>query len=151
MQRREVLGLYMAASFASFLIAESSLAQVQGWSEVGAGRALFETHLVFENYPVDAPGGAPTATWIGGIRTSQSTNYPLTLIVVPGSELLLRVMHDSESYAAASVVQMLAHLRSVLEVIAACYHSAAIGRRVRLDGVEARALSGMRMGAPPVG
>lgn len=41
--------------------------------------------------------------------------------------------------------------RDVLEVIAACYHSAATGRRVSLDGAEAAALGSMRMGAVPVG
>jgi len=38
--------------------------------------------------------------------------------------------------------------RDVLEVLAACYHSAASGRRVELSGPEARELAGMTMGAP---
>lgn len=41
--------------------------------------------------------------------------------------------------------------RDVLEVIAACYHSAAAGCRVSLDGVESLGLGTMRMGAVPVG
>jgi predicted dehydrogenase len=40
--------------------------------------------------------------------------------------------------------------RAVLEVIAACYHSAATGRRVSLESGETRELAGMRMGAAPV-
>jgi predicted dehydrogenase len=39
--------------------------------------------------------------------------------------------------------------RDVLEVIAACYHSAATGRRLRLDDPEVKALAGLRMGAAP--
>jgi len=39
--------------------------------------------------------------------------------------------------------------RGVLAVIAACYHSAAVGRRVPLDDVGALGLGGMRMGATP--
>ena len=39
--------------------------------------------------------------------------------------------------------------RDVLEVIAACYHSAATGRRMRLDDAEVRGLTSLRMGAPP--
>lgn len=39
--------------------------------------------------------------------------------------------------------------RDVLEVIAACYHSAATGRRLRLDGAELRQLATWRMGAVP--
>lgn len=37
--------------------------------------------------------------------------------------------------------------RDVLEVIAACYHSASEGRRVALDSPEVKALSGLAMGA----
>ena len=40
--------------------------------------------------------------------------------------------------------------RDVLEVIAACYHAAATGRRVELGSDEARELAGLRMGAPQV-
>jgi predicted dehydrogenase len=39
--------------------------------------------------------------------------------------------------------------RDVMEVIAACYHSAASGRRVELQGSEMRELAGLAMGAPP--
>lgn len=39
--------------------------------------------------------------------------------------------------------------RDVLEVIAACYHSAATGRRIALAGPEMRGLFGLRMGAVP--
>lgn len=41
--------------------------------------------------------------------------------------------------------------RDVLEVIAACYHSASVGRRVQLDSQEARGLSDLAMGAKPTG
>lgn len=40
--------------------------------------------------------------------------------------------------------------RDVLEVIAACYHSAATGFRISLGGEEARGLKTLRMGAVPV-
>ena len=40
--------------------------------------------------------------------------------------------------------------RDVLEVIAACYHSAATGSRVSLAGSEALGLGRMRMGAAPI-
>jgi len=39
--------------------------------------------------------------------------------------------------------------RDVLEVIAACYHAAATGRRVRLEGTTPPELAAMRMGANP--
>ncbi|HEV2642687.1 MAG TPA: hypothetical protein VGT98_08270, partial [Candidatus Elarobacter sp.] len=39
--------------------------------------------------------------------------------------------------------------RDVLEVIAACYHSASVGRRMSLDSDEVRALADLRMGSVP--
>ena len=39
--------------------------------------------------------------------------------------------------------------RDVLEVIAGCYHAAATGRRVRLEGTTPPELAAMRMGANP--
>jgi predicted dehydrogenase len=39
--------------------------------------------------------------------------------------------------------------RDVLEVIAACYHSAATGRRLKLDNPELKDLASLKMGAPP--
>lgn len=39
--------------------------------------------------------------------------------------------------------------RDVLEVIAACYHSASTGRRIAIDSEEVRELAGTAMGAPP--
>ena len=39
--------------------------------------------------------------------------------------------------------------RDVLEVIAACYHAAATGKRVRLEGSAPPELSSMKMGASP--
>ena len=52
-------------------------------------RALFESLLVFENYPVDG-GGSRELERAAGIRLTrvqswEQTNYPLTLVVVPGS------------------------------------------------------------------
>lgn len=41
--------------------------------------------------------------------------------------------------------------RDVLEVVAACYHAAASGRRVLLDGSDAAALAGMHLGAQVTG
>ena len=39
--------------------------------------------------------------------------------------------------------------RDVLEVIAACYHAAATGKRINLDASTPPELSSMRMGANP--
>ena len=97
----------------------SPLVAVQGWSEVGRGMPLFDTIVVFENYPVSAivkqsNGGLS----VGDARSIEQSNYPLTLIGHPGTTLQLNLLYDSERYERASMVRMLEHLETLLEGIA---------------------------------
>src|SRR5262249_46992848 len=57
--------------------AYSSLIDIQRWSDIPAGTPLFDTLLVFENYPVDRsfdrqPGGLR----LRDVRAFDQTNYP---------------------------------------------------------------------------
>ena len=56
---------------------------------------LFDTLLVFENYPVDRAGLAAPAGGLrlGAVEGRDATHYPLTLLVQPGEELRLRLDH----------------------------------------------------------
>jgi amino acid adenylation domain-containing protein len=98
--------------------AYSPLLQIQKWSELPSGQSLFDSILVVENYPVNrrnqalrAQAGAPQ---IGEVRFVERTNYPLTVIVGPDRELLLRILHDRRRFAAASIERMLAQLQQLL-------------------------------------
>ena len=62
------------------------LPEVRSWSDVPSGMPLFESLLVFENYPVDTAlreENLPLA--IRGARVIEQTHYPLTLIAIPAS------------------------------------------------------------------
>jgi amino acid adenylation domain-containing protein/non-ribosomal peptide synthase protein (TIGR01720 family) len=91
----------------------SSLAQVQEWSDVPRGRALFESIFVFENYPVDASLAGRRE--IAGIRSIEQTNYPLTIAAEPGAELALHVSYKTDRFDTAAVCRMLGHLKTLLE------------------------------------
>src|SRR5262249_42635811 len=59
-----------------------SLQEIQAWSEVPRGRPLFESLLVFENFPVDASlrgTGGLADLRVGEVRAGERTNFPLTL------------------------------------------------------------------------
>ncbi|HEX8651125.1 MAG TPA: non-ribosomal peptide synthase/polyketide synthase [Pyrinomonadaceae bacterium] len=98
----------------------SPLVEVQGWSEVPRGLPLFESILVFENYPVDA-----SALKRGGdlevrqIRSFERTNYPLAVMVAPGSELLLKILYDGSRFDGDTISRMLGHFQTLLEGIVA--------------------------------
>ncbi len=119
----------------------SPLAEVQTWSEIPRGQALFESILVFENYPLSNPQDKYSASRgakgqqnssdeftneieVGGLRleishTHSKTNYPLGLMAVPSHELWLHAFFDPRRLEADAVKQMLTHWETLLENVAA--------------------------------
>ncbi|HEX8150712.1 MAG TPA: amino acid adenylation domain-containing protein, partial [Pyrinomonadaceae bacterium] len=98
----------------------SPLAQVQSWSGAGVGQPLFESILVFENYPVHGAEAAAGAVAdedlrVTSVRVFERTHYPLTLIVVPGRELSLLLGYDGARFESGAVERVLEHLRTLLE------------------------------------
>jgi amino acid adenylation domain-containing protein/thioester reductase-like protein len=97
----------------------SPLVEIQGWSDVHRGLSLFDSILVFENYPREV-GLQP---WRGSlqirdVRYFGRTNYPLTIGVMPGTELLLEINYDCLRFDAATVTRMMGHFQTLLEGIA---------------------------------
>ncbi|WNG47516.1 amino acid adenylation domain-containing protein [Archangium minus] len=98
----------------------SPLVKVQGWSEVPRGTSLFDSFLVFENYPVDASvieRGSTLA--IRNVYFYERINYPLAAMVIPDRELLLRLGYDSARFTQEAIDQLLAHWRGALEAVLA--------------------------------
>ncbi|HEX2211050.1 MAG TPA: amino acid adenylation domain-containing protein [Longimicrobium sp.] len=97
----------------------SPLAQVQAWSDVPRGAPLFESHFIFENYPVErgaAPAsGAPARLLITDGRTVEWNTYPLSFMAIPGRELRLSLSYDENRFYTATIDRMLAHAARLLE------------------------------------
>ncbi|HLK62423.1 MAG TPA: amino acid adenylation domain-containing protein [Bryobacteraceae bacterium] len=94
----------------------SSLAEVQRWSEMPPGAWLFQSLLVFENYPLDNSLGERSGDLrIEDVRTFDHTNYPLTLTVAPENAIAVRLSYDSRHFQPGTVERMLGHIRTVLE------------------------------------
>jgi amino acid adenylation domain-containing protein/non-ribosomal peptide synthase protein (TIGR01720 family) len=97
----------------------SSLAQVQGWCELPRGTALFENLMVFENYPFDASLEQQSGSLdITSARNAGSTDYPLTLVVVPGDEVVIRLLFDSHRFSRTMITRMLVHLENLMRGVA---------------------------------
>ncbi len=102
----------------------SPLVQIQGWSAVPRGTPLFESILVFENYPEDysgapngaAPNGRPPLV-VEQVHTAEQTNYPLTIAVAPSAELLLQASYDCARFDDATITRLLGHLEALLAAI----------------------------------
>ncbi|MDF3833723.1 amino acid adenylation domain-containing protein, partial [Cupriavidus basilensis] len=95
------------------------LYDVQRWAGRG-GQALFDSLVVFENYPVDAalrrtPGGLSFAN----VRNLAETNYPLTLLIAQTDTLHLTCRFDRTLLADAQARQLVDTLFAVLRQMAA--------------------------------
>jgi hypothetical protein len=97
------------------------LVQIRQWADVPLNLPLFESLLVFENYPVEGPVSADQSSKlvVNDVHTMVRTNYPLTLVALPGAELWLCLTYDSQRFDAAVIGQMLNHLQALLENMAA--------------------------------
>ncbi len=101
----------------------SPLVDIHGWSDVPRGQPLFRTTVVFENYPMKlslkGQSGNRQSLQVGAPQLREVISYPLSLVVMPGEELKLRLIYDERCYAASAVRRILEHLRTVIEGIAA--------------------------------
>ncbi|HYP26492.1 MAG TPA: amino acid adenylation domain-containing protein [Blastocatellia bacterium] len=98
----------------------SPLVDVQGWSEVPRGRPLFESLMVFENYPIEESLEQEDASLRVDITDLfERANYPLTVFATPGDSLSLQIVYDCHRFDAPTISRMLEHLRTLLEAIAA--------------------------------
>ncbi len=96
------------------------LAQVQGWSEVRAGAALFDTLLVFQNYPLDETIEAHRQAL--GLEITEIrgwTNYPLTVIATPGKRLAFTFSYDRRAFEDHFIDSLAGHLETLLQAMLA--------------------------------
>ncbi|WP_412080833.1 non-ribosomal peptide synthase/polyketide synthase [Streptomyces sp. SCL15-4] len=96
-----------------------SLAQVQSWSEVPGGTALFDSLVVFENYPFDAGALSRHGLAMEQERDLEPTNYPLSVVVAPGDTLTVNLDYDPAAFDAATVTALGESLRALLTGMAA--------------------------------
>ena len=98
-----------------------SAGQIHQWSEVPGSLPLYESLLVFENYPVDSSLQPSETTFEVhyGRSIGAQTNYPLTVLVLPNSELGFHVVYDNSRFDASHINQLLTHLLTLLESVVA--------------------------------
>jgi hypothetical protein len=97
----------------------SPLAEVQQWSDAPRGEPLFENIFAFENYPVTRNETGPE---IVIDRSFEKTSYPLTIMVSPGTQLILRMLYDDLRIDDATVKRLLQHFQSLLENMAVDFY-----------------------------
>ncbi|MCX2899977.1 non-ribosomal peptide synthetase [Pseudomonas mandelii] len=113
---------------------------IQGWAGQ-QGSALFDSLLVFENFPVAEAlkQGAPAGLSFSNLHNHERTHYPLTLGIELGAGLSLDFSYDSARFSAAQVRQLAANLQHLLVQLVAM-PDAPLGTLQLLDEVETQAM-----------
>ena len=95
------------------------LANIQRWAGQG-GESLFDTLLVFENFPISEALQHGTAQGVvfGEVANQDQTHYPLTLGVTLGDTLALHMSFDRAHFSATTIERLSAQLLHLLEQFA---------------------------------
>ncbi|MBO0782037.1 MAG: hypothetical protein J2P37_24725, partial [Ktedonobacteraceae bacterium] len=102
----------------SRLMAHQHLSLVELQRIAGVGQ-LFDTLVVFENYPIDremlekaAPG-----LRIVAVEGNDATHYPMSLTAIPGKRLRLRLQYYHEKFESEMVESIVMCLERLLEIV----------------------------------
>ena len=98
----------------------SSLADIQGWSNIPRGTSLFESILVFESNTLKTGlKSSNKSLELDNIRGFERTNYPLTVVAVPRQQMLVRISYDTNRFDDGTITRLLGHFQTLLEGIIA--------------------------------
>ncbi|HYQ50299.1 MAG TPA: amino acid adenylation domain-containing protein, partial [Pseudomonas sp.] len=114
------------------------LYQVQQWAG-RAGQALFDTLLVFENYPVSEAlqRGAPGQLRFGPIDNHEQTHFPLSVTIGMSDRLVVHMSYARECFGETTVERLCEQLLGLLTAMAQA-PEAALGELPLLGEAEQR-------------
>ena len=95
--------------------AQTPLSDIQKWSEFPSGSSLFESILVFENYPIGfSLEENETNIKVDDVKFFEQTNFPLTVIIIPGNEIYIKFLYDSFYFDEVRFNIFLKHVEELL-------------------------------------
>ncbi|MFK0090369.1 amino acid adenylation domain-containing protein, partial [Pseudomonas sp. NPDC090755] len=112
------------------------LADLQRWAGL-SGQPLFDTNLVFENYPVSDALNASEGSTVrfSGLRSHEQSSFPLTLIVTCDDSLRLHLRYLREMFSENQIATLVLNLEQLLHSLV---HASATTPLGELDMLGAR-------------
>ncbi|WP_269453918.1 amino acid adenylation domain-containing protein, partial [Paraburkholderia tropica] len=98
--------------------AQTPLQDIQRFAGASS-QALFDSVVVFENYPVDSvlSESRPRDLRIGGLAIHEKTNYPLTIAVTQGDTLELQYKFTLEHFDIRTISRIADHVTHLLTLM----------------------------------
>ncbi|MCC5632727.1 amino acid adenylation domain-containing protein [Nostoc sphaeroides CHAB 2801] len=96
----------------------TSLVELQAWSQVPRGVSLFDSIVVFENLPIpESLKEGHRSIQVQDSSNFYKINYPLTIVVIPGTPLVIGINYDFNRVDIATINGILTHLNILLQNI----------------------------------
>lgn len=94
----------------------SPLEEVQGWSAVPRGTPLFDTFLLFENYPLEQS----LQRWAKNLRIQNARTVGrqfnnLTIMVNTGSRMNLKILYDNGRFELENIRRLFGHMEALFQ------------------------------------
>ena len=90
------------------------LLEAQRWSGIDRGQQLFESLMIFQNYPTNR---STEGMEINLIQAYERTNYPLSIMVSAGRTLEMELTYDSHRFERESIRRIIEHFSALLKEI----------------------------------
>ncbi|MEI8703608.1 amino acid adenylation domain-containing protein [Pseudoalteromonas sp. B62] len=92
-----------------------SLPAIQATSPLGHDVALFDSLVVFENYPIDEAIKNPQSVFdLDSLKNDEQSNFALTLQVMPGERLELLLKYNAEQFTDVTITRILSAMQEIL-------------------------------------
>lgn len=122
--------------------------QIHQWSEVPPTFRLYDSLLVFENYPLPTAPAAGQPFTVSEVRSiGAQTQYPLTITVFPHEGLHVKFVYSRAAFTAADVERLALHLKKLLAAAVADCSLAALLQTIPQAEVPAVAAAPVRAAA----
>ncbi|MGW0927659.1 non-ribosomal peptide synthase/polyketide synthase [Streptomyces sp. NPDC002644] len=95
-----------------------ALPRIQATGRIPSGKPLFDSMVVFENYPVDESAAARTGVVVEEVRPEDATSFPLCLRAHLGDRLGLDLAYDPDLFDAPTAERAAARLSVLLTRLA---------------------------------
>src|SRR6185437_13034919 len=96
----------------------ASLHQLQSWSDLLPGTNLFNSMIVFENYPYNENYATQAGLHIRDVQARDTTNFPLTLIAYLTDQLHINLTYDPQLFDTTTAADIAHRLQLLLTAIA---------------------------------
>nr|WP_041842091.1 non-ribosomal peptide synthetase [Actinoplanes friuliensis] len=97
----------------------TALSRLRGWSDLPAGDNLFDSVVVFENYPYDEAAVTAGALQLRDVHATDTTNFALALSAYLADGLRLELAYDPGLFDPGTAQALAARLRLLLNSFAA--------------------------------